>query len=114
MATLTTQVVKRTGVVPTYAAAAGGGDRFTPDANTFLHVKNGSAGSITVTVAATKVPTPDMTIASVAVAIAAGAEKMIGPLPADVFAATDGSGLADITYSGVTSLTVAVVKVQQP
>lgn len=114
MATLTTQNVTRAGVVPTYGACAGGGDRFTPSNTTFLHVKNGSGGALTVTVAATKVPLANMTEAVAAVSIAAGAEKMLGPFPADHFVATDGSGLADITYSGVTSLTIAVVQVTQP
>lgn len=114
MATLASQVVKRSGVGPAYASCAGGGDRFTPDATTFLHVKNGSGGALTVTVAATKVPAADMVITNLAVSVPSSGERMIGPLPADMFAAADGSGLADITYSGVTSLTIAVLKVQTP
>lgn len=111
MATLATQVVKRAGVIPSYSACAGGGDRFTPDGSTFLHVKNASGGSLNVTVAATKVPADSLAVGNLVVAVGAGAEKMIGPFPPDIFFATDGSGLADITYSGVTSLTIAVMKV---
>lgn len=114
MATLTTQNVTRAGVGPTYAACTGGGDRFTPDATTMLHVKNGSGGALNVTVAATKVPLANMTTGNVVVSVPAGGERMIGPFPADFFTAVDGSGLADITYSGVTSLTIAAVKVTQP
>lgn len=114
MATLSTQNISRAGVTPTYGACAGGGDRFTPDKDTFLHVKNASGGALTVTIAATKVPLPNMTVANVAVSVGAGSEKMIGPFPYDMFAASDGSGLADITYSGVTSLTIAVVKNVEP
>lgn len=114
MATLASQKITRAGMAPTYAAAAVGGDRFTPDSNTFLHVKNGSGGAITVTIAATKVPLPNMTIANDVVSVPAGGERMIGPFPYDTFVAVDGSGLADITYSGVTSLTIAAVQVGQP
>ncbi len=115
MATLATQKVTRAGLVnPTFASCAGGGDRFTPDSNTHLHVKNGSGGALNVTVAATKVPLPNQTISNVVVSVPAGGEARIGPFPYDVFAATDGSGLADITYSGVTSLTIAVIQNGQP
>jgi hypothetical protein len=115
MATLTTQKVTRAGLVnPTFGACAGGGDRFTPDNNTHLHVKNGSGGALTVTVAATKVPLANMTVANVVVSVPAGGEARLGPFPYDMFAATDGSGLADITYSGVTSLTIAVIQVPEP
>ena len=115
MATLTTQNITRAGVLPTYGACAGGGDRFTPGNTTFLHVKNGSGGSLTVTVASTKIPLPNMTTSNVATTVTnAAAGWLIGPFPADQFTATDGSGLADITYSGVTSLTIAVLQFNQP
>jgi hypothetical protein len=114
LATLASQVVKRSGVGPTYAACTGGGDRFTPSATTILHVKNGSGGALTVTVPATKVPAPDMVITNNVVSVPASGERMMGPFPPDIFQATDGSGLADITYSGVTSLTIAAVQVSQP
>lgn len=112
MATLITQSVTRAGVVPTYGACAAGGDRFTPDKDTFLHVKNGSAGALTVTVAATAVPAANVTTTVAAVSIPANSEKMLGPYPSELFAASD--GLADITYSGVTTLTIAVVRVAKP
>ena len=113
MATLTTQTVTRAGVQMTYAAATGGGDKFTPDATTFLHVKNGSAGALTVTVTPTKVPIPNLTTTFAAVSVnATTGDNMMGPFPSEFFAGSD--GLASITYSGVTSLTIAAVKVSQP
>ncbi len=105
MATLATQTHSLAGLVPTYAAAAGGGDRFTPGDNVYLEVVNGSGASITVTVDS-KVNSNYGTDVNVAVAIAAGARAKIGPFPAQRFAASD--GLGDITYSGVTTLTVGV------
>lgn len=110
MALLATQTVTRTGLAPTYAAAAGGGDTFTPGQNTFLHVKNGSGGAITVTIA-TPGTTSGLAIADVSVSVpATTGDRMIGPLPGSLF--TDpATGVGNITYSGVTSLTVAIVDV---
>jgi hypothetical protein len=56
----------------------------------------------------------DIALADVTEAVAAGSEAMIGPFPAQHFAAHDGTGLADVTYSGVTSVTVAAIKLSQP
>lgn len=113
MATLATQSIARAGIVPAYAAAAGGGDRFTPGARTFAHIKNGSGGSITVTVVTPRTDAWGNAIADNAVAIAAGVEKMIGPFPAEAYGAT-ADGLGDLTYSGVTSLTIGIFDVSQP
>ena len=114
MATLTVQDVTRLGVATTYAACTSGGDKFLPSENTFIQVKNASGGALTVTVAAAKVPAPNLTITFAAVSIpATTGDKMIGPFPADVFAAA-ADGLAAITYSGVTSLTIAAIKLTQP
>lgn len=114
MAILTVQDVKRTGVAPSYAACAGGGDRFAPSKDTILHVKNGSGGALTVAIVTPNNAIPDVAVADVAVSVPAGGERFIGPFPYEHFAANDGSGLADITYSGVTSLTIAALKTNQP
>lgn len=112
MATLATQTIVPGGVAPTYAAAAGGGDNFIPDKDVFLHVKNGSGGSITVTVT---VPSKyrGKTVTNEATAVPAGAERMIGPFPADVYADPANSGLGALGYSGVTSLTVGIFKLAE-
>ncbi len=117
MANLATQVVNRAGLAPSYAACTAGGDTFTPDAQTFLHVKNASGGALTVTVAigsGAAAPIPNVAIGNVAVSVpATTGDRMIGPFPATYFADPT-TGLAAITYSGVTSLTIAVVKVSAP
>lgn len=107
MAVLATQSVSRAGLSPTYAAAAAGGDRFTPGAGTFLHAKNASAGALTVTIVTPRTDAYGNTIADNAISVPAGGERLIGPFPAQAYGSlTD--GLADITYSAVTSLTVGV------
>ncbi len=116
MATLTRQTLTEEGITPTYATAAGGGDQVdNADGRTFLHVKNDSGGSITVTVAeqisGTTVEDPSfgkLTKASVAKAIAAGATAFIGPFKKQAF--NDDNNMLQITYSGVTSLTIAAIK----
>jgi hypothetical protein len=95
-------------VTAAYAAAAGGGDTCAPSANTFLHVKNAGGSPVTVTVAATAVPAPNMVITNLAVSVpATTGDKMIGPIRADLFRDPT-TGQAAITYSGVTSVTIGV------
>ena len=112
MAVLSIQTVTRAGIAPTYAAAAAGGDKFAPDIDTVLHVKNASAGALTVTVVTPRQTSYGSDIADVAVSVPAAGERLIGPFPTEHFAGT-ADGLADITYSGVTSLTVAALKVAE-
>lgn len=110
MALLSVQQAKLTGTTVTYTAAAGGGDTFAPGSSdsVALRVKNGGGSGITVTIAFPGTTSygannPSVTTAS----IGAGAEAVIGPIPP---AAIDNStGLVSVTYSGVTSVTVAVV-----
>jgi hypothetical protein len=110
MATLATQQIVPGGVAPTYAAAAGGGDQFVPDKDTFLHVKNGSGGSLNVTVAVPGNERYGVATADLTVAVPAAGERMIGPFPADAFGDPALSGNAGITYSGVTSLTIGAFR----
>lgn len=111
MALLSVQQANTKGKVITYAAAAGGGDTFAvPHDHVEFRVKNGGGSAITVTLVipgnnSYGEPMPDIASTS----IAAGAEVAIGPIPA---VAVDGStGVAGVTYSGVTTVTVAVVGV---
>lgn len=114
MATLAIQPITRAGVAPTYAACTGGGDKFLPDADTFLHVKNGSGGALTVTIVTPREAFPGAAISDIAVSVPATNERMIGPFPAEQFAdPADPNGLANITYSGVTTLTIAAIKLPQ-
>lgn len=108
MALIAPQQIAITGTTPTFAAASGGGDTVAPDDRAFLRVKNASGGAITVTVV---VPgtTYGQNNPDVAVNVpATTGDVLIGPL---VPALADPTGVISITYSGVTSLTVAVVKV---
>lgn len=107
MAVLTIQPAAHTGLNPSYAAASAGGDQFPPGEDVMLHVKNADATSKTVTVLS---PTPCSQGAThnLAVAVPAGTERMIGPLPAGRFAQPS-TGLVHVTYSAVTAVTVAAI-----
>ena len=107
MATLAVVTAAVTGATYTPTAAAGGGDVFSnSDGNTRLLVTNGGGSSINVTI------TPQNTVnglslSAVVVAVAAGVSKVFGPFPPQYF--NNSSGQVVLTYSGVTSVTVAVI-----
>ena len=110
MAALTVQTVQINGKLFTTASAAGGGDTFVNDGKTILYIKNDSGGDITVTVAAQNQVTIDgnpLTLEDVPVIVSAGQEKFMGPFPTQFF--NNSAGSVEITYSGVTSLSVRPV-----
>lgn len=114
MALLTVQNITRSGLAPSYSAAAGGGDTIpSPDSETFLHVRNGGGSAITVTIATPGTVLGDLAVADVSVSVPAGGERMIGPLPYAHFA-DPATGNASISYSSVTSVTVAAIRLRQP
>jgi len=107
MALLAAQQVQITGTTITFAAAAGGGDTVSPDDRAMLEIKNaGSQITATVVVPGTLF---GQALADVAVIVPATTGHVrIGPLTRDLADPT--TGLINITYSGVTSVTVAIVR----
>jgi hypothetical protein len=110
MAALATQFIAQAGLTPAYVAASGGGDTFTPGDKTFLHIKNASGAPITLTLLTYPDTSPwGSAIPDQTVTIPATVgDKMIGPLVGSQYA-NPATGLGGLTYSGVTSLTVAVI-----
>lgn len=103
MATLTVKSATLSGTDASLVAAAGGGDAAQPGDHMFLRLKNGSGSTITVTINSVA-PDNYGVDQDVVVSVLAAADIIVGPLPAQRFAFTD--GLVHWTYSGVTSLTV--------
>jgi hypothetical protein len=79
----------------------------------YLRVVNGGGGSINVTIAIPSGASPYANVAytSTVVAVGAGVTKDIGVIQAGIYQDPT-TGLATITYSGVTSVTVAAVALQ--
>lgn len=101
MALLALQSISKAGLNPAFVAAGAGGDTFANDGSTSLHVKNGGAGAITVTVASDKLCDQGFDH-DVAVNVPIGGERIIGPFRPKRF-----GGIAAVSYSGVTTVTVA-------
>ena len=109
MATLTTQNISTSGILPTYQAAAAGGDAMVADSTSFLHVKNGSGSPITVTLATPATVDTTLAVADRTVTVAASSEQMIA-VPDSLYR-DPATGLAAITYpGGVTTVTVAAIR----
>lgn len=111
MAALTLQVIPASGVAPTTTAAAGGGDTVTPtgltDDRCMLQVTNGGGSPINVTLADPYTTPAGNAGTTVPVAVAAGATKLIA-LP--IGAINPANGQVAISYSAVTSVTVAALR----
>lgn len=107
MATLTVQQLSLSGLNPSFAAAAAGGDEFVNSGKIYLHVKNSGAGSITVTVNSQAACSQGFDH-DTAVSVPSGGERLIGPFAKSRF--DDANGKVQIAYSGVTSVTVAAIE----
>lgn len=104
MALLNTQAISQTGIAPTFVAGSAGGDTFRNNGTNFIHVKNGGASSITVTIDSVEKCNHGFDH-NLTVSVAAGAERIIGPFDEKRF--NNESGQVSVSYSGVTSVTVA-------
>lgn len=106
MAILNAQKVALGGLQPTYSTAAGGGDQAPTGEKLVLHVRNGDATAKTITVA-TPGTVGDLAVADAQQSVPASGQLFI-PLKG-VFR-DPVTGRAAITYSAVTSVTVAVLQ----
>lgn len=107
MATLTVTDLVATGITYTLAAAAVGGDEFSNSGKEFVIIANASVGSITVTIV-TQQTFSGLALADQTVAVGAGVTKLIGPFPTQLY--NDANARVQLTYSGVTTLTVGAFR----
>ncbi len=105
MAALSAQRVAQSGTVPTYANASAGGDTAPVGGGLKLHVVNGSGATVTVTVV-TPGTLDGLSIGDAALAIPAGGH---GFVPLTNVYRDPVTGRANVTYSAVTTVTVAVL-----
>ena len=105
---LTVQTIALAGIVPAYVAGdAVNHHEFLNDGKVFLHVKNGGGAPINVTVKAA-VSHDGFTLTDKVVAVANGAEKMIGPFQSST--CNFSGGLVNVDLSAATSVTLAAFK----
>lgn len=114
MAAITVTKPTVAGTTLTTASASAGGDTVANlRGRTVLVVDNGGGSSINVTLTAQQTSRPKdgtfpaQTVADQVIAVAAGARKYIGPIPA---AFVNASGNVAIAYSGVSSVTVGALE----
>lgn len=106
MATRATETIAAAGTEATYHAASETGDKVAAVDGTVLHVKNGSAGSVTVTLV-TPGTVDGLAIADREVAVPAGEDRFIA-LSKTYRNPSD--GLADVQWSAHEDVTFAVVR----
>ena len=107
MALLTTQNIVTAGIAVTYSAVAAS-DTVVPGVTDFIHVKNGGGSPTTVTIT-TPGTVDGLAIADRAVVVTNATEKMI-KIPAE-FYRDPATGLATVTCSPTTSVTIAALRV---
>jgi len=96
------------GATVTPVAAAGGGDTMVGGSARFLYVNNGGGSPITVTLVTPETVEGSLAVEDRGVSVTNGTFRII-PVPSRYN--NSSTGLASITYSGVTSVTVAAVAV---
>lgn len=106
---LVPQQLSADGLNPTFTAADVTGNTFTNDGGVFLVVKNGGAAPITVTIDSIKLCDQGVDHDKV-VSVTNAQERWIGRFDPSRFNAP-ATGKVTVTYSGVTSVTVAAIKV---
>ena len=117
MATLTAQKITDLGVIETLQSATSGGDSFVNSGVEFIHIQNGHASNaytVTITAQVTNVHHQQfgtVTKSNVTKSVAAGQDAFLGPFKQRAF--NDQNNKVQITYDGVTTLSVAVLYLDQ-
>jgi len=114
LATLTVLSLTSVGNTPNFVAAAAGGDEFVNSDKSFFAVKNGGGGSINVTVAIQRssfdIPGfGRVGFSALVIAVPPGEERYIKVPPGPYN--DPNTGRVEVTYSAVTSVTVAAIQV---
>lgn len=109
MAALGIQDISQAGLGPAYVAADAAGDTVIPGQGSFLHVKNGGAAAITVTLV-TPGTVSGLDVADQTVSVPNAGERMIAV--GDIYR-NPTTGRASATYSAVTTVTVGSFRAAQ-
>lgn len=109
MAVLTAVSVSRSGLslTATVVAASAGGDSWANNGSELLFVQNAGGSSVTLTFAPTALA-DGQAFPTRTVEVTAGSRVLVGPFPQALF--NDGNQRAGVSYSGVTGVSVCVVR----
>lgn len=109
MATLSVQTTARTGngLEPVLGSANGGGDEFVNNGVEFVEIDNGDGSPVTITFETPQL-VDTLAVDERVVVIPAGERRLVGPFSGSTY--NDALSKVQITYSGVTSLTIGVFK----
>jgi len=111
MALLTTQSIVRAGLNPMASSACtAGGDTVRVSDRTFLLFKNADASPKTITIGVSGNTIYGQANPQNAVIVAAGNTALIGPIDSTFLTPSTTPGTAAITYSAVTSCTIAALQ----
>jgi hypothetical protein len=115
MATLSVQSISRTGLAPVYEAAGEEGDKLRPGRGVFLHIRNAGVTAATVTLVTPGTVDGDLGIEDREVAVPGEDEVMVAVPERDgqgrpLYGDPADGGLATVTYSDETDLTVAALR----
>jgi hypothetical protein len=105
---ITAQAITAAGVAATYEPANVLGNSYALVPSRVLHVKNGGGSSITVTIPSTQ-SVEGLAVPNRTITVTNGTDKFISLGASGAHRQTDGS--VNVDYSGVTSVTVAVLDV---
>lgn len=108
MAELIVQSISQSGINPTFVAASAGGDTFKNNGKTSLHVKNGSASAITVTVDSIEQCSQGFNH-DLTVSIPASEERIIGTF--DMRRFNGANSQVSVSYSASATVTVAAIQI---
>jgi len=108
MANITVQQLSQLGVDPNFIAADVAGDTPSNDGRTVVHVKNDGSSPIDVTIDSVEKCNQGFDH-NLTVSIPAGDEKIIGPF--DIKRFNNENSRLNISYSAVTSVTVAAYRI---
>ena len=107
MATRATESVPTTGLAATYNAASGGGDRVSPGA--IVHVKNGNAAILTVTISTPLTLDGDLTVADRTFTVPATTGEKFVKIQNDTTYRDPTDGLVGLSWSVTSTVTFAVI-----
>lgn len=108
MALLTATPITRSGITPALAAAGAGGDSWANSGKEFIEVNNAGGAPITVSIAI-QGTVDGVAVPARTVVVTNATRRFIGPFQPGFY--NDTNGQIQLTYSGVTSVTVGVFQV---